>query len=254
MKKRLIAAAVLATLASPAQAESLLGIYVGGGNFDFDTEGSFRDLQDGGSDIDLNNDLNLTGDSGTHLYAGLEHDIPLVPNIKLAVTEMEDSASSRLSRNIVFDGVIFPAGIAVYSEMDLSHKDLTLYYSVLDEGLNLDLGLTARKFDGGISTQTTYFNTRVTASVDLDFTVPLFYASAQVDLPLKGLYIGGDINTAAYSGNQFYDVWARIGYVLDFGLGLEAGYRRAQLDADDIDDLEADVTIEGRYLALVFRF
>jgi hypothetical protein len=71
---------------------------------------------------------------------------------------------------------------------------------------------------------------------------------------LSGLYVAGDINWAGYDGTNFYDLWAKVGYVFRFGLGLEAGYRKMQLDADDIDDLEADVTIDGNYVAVVFSF
>lgn len=254
MKSAFPALVLLASLSTSLHAAPTFNLYVGGGRLAFDIDGSFRDLQDGGSKIDLEDDLNLSSNSGTHWYIGLEHDIPLLPNIRLAGSELDESATARLENNIVFDGVVFPAGVITSSEMDLSHRDLTLYYSVLDTPLKLDLGLTIRQFDGGISSQSTFLTTRVTASLDLDATVPLLYAGAQMDLPIPGLYVASDINAATYDGSHFYDIWARIGYVLDIGLGVEAGYRRAQLDVDDIDDLEADLTISGRYLALIFRF
>lgn len=254
MKEHAFTIMLLALLSAPLQASTLLGIYAGGGSIDFDTSGTFRDLNDNGTTIDLEEDLNLSGDAGTYWYIGIEHGIPILPNLKVARTEMEQSSVSRLSRNIVFDGVIFPAGSAVMNELDLSHLDLTLYYEVLDNWLNLDLGITARKFDGGIQSQATYFNTRVTAVLDMEFTTPLLYAKGQIDLPLSGLYVAGDINWAGYDGTNFYDLWAKLGYVFKFGLGVEVGYRKMQLDADDIEDLEADVTIDGNYVAVVFSF
>lgn len=245
---------LFALLPATLQASTMPGIYAGGGRIDFDTAGHFRDLNDNGTKIDLEKDLNLAGDAGTYWYIGVEHGVPMLPNLKVAHTELEQSSLSRLDRNIVFDGVTFPAGSLVTSQLDLSHLDLTLYYEILDNGPNLDLGLTIRTFDGNIQSQATYFNTRVTAVLDMRFTTPLLYASGKVNLPLAGLYVAGDINWAGYNGTHFYDLWAKAGYVFKFGVGIEVGYRKMQLDADDIEDLEADVTIDGNYVALVFSF
>ena len=254
MKKSTLALALMTACAGTASADTLIGIYAGAGSIDFDTSGTFRDLQDDGTEIDLEDDLNLGGDNGNYYYIALEHGVPVLPNIKISRTELDESARSELSRNITFDDITFPATANVNSSMDLSHTDFTFYYEVLDNWLNLDLGLTARKFDGGIQSQATYFNTRVTAVLDMEFTTPLLYAKGQINLPLNGLYVAGDINWAGYEGTNFYDVWAKAGYVFKFGLGLEVGYRKMQLDADDIEDLEADVTIDGNYVAVVFSF
>lgn len=254
MKKFIPALPLLLSLSAPVFADTVLGIYAGGGSIDFDTSGSFRDLQDNGTEIDLEKDLNLSGDTGTYLYLALEHGIPILPNFKIARTELEESARTRLDNDITFDGVTFPAGAVAVTEMDLSHTDFTFYYEVLDNWINLDIGLTARQFDGGIESRATLGGNSATASLDLDFTAPLLYAKAQIDLPLTGLYVGGDVNWIGYSGSQFHDVWARVGYVFAFGLGLEVGYRQMKLDVDDIDDLEANVTIDGNYVAATFHF
>ncbi|MEZ5505465.1 MAG: TIGR04219 family outer membrane beta-barrel protein [Gammaproteobacteria bacterium] len=255
MKKSCFALALVAACASSAAtADTLLGIYAGAGSIDFDTSGTFRDLQDEGTEIDLEDDLGLSGDTGNYYYLALEHGIPVLPNIKLARTELDESSRYALSREITFDGITFPANATVISDMDLSHTDLTFYYEVMDNWLNLDLGFTARKFDGGFQSQASQGGTTVTASIDLDFTAPLLYAKAQIDLPLTGLYVGADVNWIGYSGSSFHDVWARVGYVFGFGLGVEAGYRQLKLDVDDIDDLEANVTVDGNYIAATFHF
>lgn len=254
MKSTLSALLLLTALSTSLHAAPAFTVFVGGGRLAFDIEGSFRDRKSNGSRIDLEDDLNLSSNSGTHWYIGLEHDLTGLPHIRLAGSNLDESAWAQLERNIIFDRVVFPAGAVSYNEMDLSHLDLTLYYSVLDTPLHLDLGLTLRKFDGGISAQSMLFSRRITASLDINATLPMLYAATHVDLPLKGLYIAGDLNAAMYDGSQLHDVWARIGYVLDVGVGVEAGYRHARLDVDDLDSLDADFTLTGRYLALIFRF
>lgn len=253
MKKQIATLPILCALATPAFADTLLGIYAGGGSIDFDVSGTFQDLDNGGTQVDLEKDLNITGDSGTYFYVALEHGIPIVPNIKIARTMMDETATSRLSKTITFDDVTFPQNTPVTTSIDLSHTDFTFYYEVLDNWLNLDLGLTARQFDGGIDSHITGFS-NYKASLDLNFTAPLLYAKAQIDLPLSGLYVGGDLNWIGYSGSQFHDIWARVGYVFKFGLGLELGYRQMKLKLDDVESLDADVTVDGNYLAATFHF
>lgn len=255
MKNSFVAVALVAACTGPtAFADTVLGIYAGAGSIDFDTSGTFRDLQNEGTEIDLKDDLGLSGDTGNYYYLAMEHGIPVLPNIKITRTDLDESSHYALSRNIIFDGTTFLANSTVISDMDLSHTDLTFYYEVMDNWLNLDLGFTARNFDGGFHSQASQGGTTVTASIDLDFTAPLLYAKAQIDLPLTGLYVGADVNWIGYNGSRFHDVWARVGYRFGFGLGVEAGYRQLKLDVDDIDDLEANVTVDGNYIAATLHF
>ncbi|HVL00617.1 MAG TPA: TIGR04219 family outer membrane beta-barrel protein [Dongiaceae bacterium] len=242
------------TLSSPVLADDPVRFMVGGGSLNFDVSGTFADVDSGGSDIDLEKDLGLDGGNGTYIYVAVEHGIPLLPNVRLAYTELEDDADTRLDSTIVVDGLPFPEDTFVRSEADLSHTDLTLYYEVLDDGVNLDLGVTARQFDGGISiTGYNIFGT-LTATQSLDTIVPLLYGAVQFDLPIRGLYVAADGSALAFDGSSFYDLWLKAGYVFSFGLGLELGYRKIDMQAEDVEGTDADITLDGQYLALVFAF
>lgn len=92
------------------------------------------------------------------------------------------------------------------------------------------------------------------ASVDLDFVAPLLYGKVRFDLPLTGLYVSADGNWIGAGGANLYDLWARAGYTFAFGLGIEAGLRKTELELDDIDDLDAEVTLDGQYIAVTFHF
>ncbi|MAR92952.1 MAG: hypothetical protein CML06_19055 [Pseudomonadales bacterium] len=240
-------------LSSPSQADMLLGIYVGGGSVDYDLSGDFTDLEeDTNNTIDFEDELGLEGDSGTYFYVALEHGIPVLPNIRFARSEIDESGSQTLSRPISFDGVDFPAGIPVESKLDFSHNDFTFYYELLDNWVNLDLGLTARQFDGEISASSPLVTE--TAQEDLDFVVPMLYGKAQFDLPLTGLYVSAEGNWIGAGGAQLYDLWGKVGYTFAFGLGVEAGLRKMALELDDVEDLDADLTLDGTYIAATFHF
>ena len=237
---------------SVSYADTLLGIYVGGGSISYDLSGDFTDLEGGSSSIDFDDDLGLEGDSGSYFYIALEHGIPILPNVRFARSEIEESASVVLSDSIEFDDITFPAGAPVRSKLDFSHNDYTFYYEVLDNWVSLDLGLTARQFDGELSASSPLLSE--TASEDLDFVAPLLYGSAQFELPITGLYVGVQGNWIGAGGAQLYDLWGKVGYTFAFGLGLEAGMSKLALELDDVEDLDADVTLDGSYIAATFHF
>ena len=245
-------------LSNVVHADTLFGLYVGGGSIDYDMSGEVKDLtQAGATDLDLESDLGLKGESGSYLYVAIEHGVPILPNFKLAFSDITESADNLTTRNIFIGGVEFPSPSYVRTDLDFSHYDLTMYYELLDNWVNLDLGLTVRKMDGELEAQGYYLpmpNQRINAREDLDFTVPLLYGKARFDLPLTGLYAGIEGNWIGAGGTQLYDLWGKIGYTFAFGLGLEAGMRKLALELDDVDDLDADVTLDGTYIAATFHF
>ena len=252
----------LAICAPAAMADTVLGLYAGAGVIDFNTSGTLTDLKSpspqSAYEVNFKNDLGIKGDNGQYYYIAIEHGIPVLPNIKLTRTEYSEDATGTLTHNISIDGQLFPQGSNVKTNLDLSHTDLTFYYEILDNWVNLDLGLTARKFDGGIKVHGSYTYLSnvysVDANQDLGFTMPLIYGRAEIDLPLTGLYVAGEGNWIGYSGSHFYDVWAKVGYTFSFGLGVEAGYRRIQLTVDNMKDINADATLSGNYIAATYHF
>ena len=259
MKKTLITAACLLAAPTVASADTL-GFFAGAGTFDPEFSGTFQnsDTSDNVGEIDLEDDLGLDDDTATFFYVALEHPVPLLPNIRLARTDMEQKGTSTLERTIEFDGNTYNAGVDVESVVDLSHTDFTLYYELLDNWVNLDLGLTVRQFDGQLSVSGDVDpgpgTTIETAQEDLDFPVPLLYAKAQFDLPFSGFYAAVDGNFIGYGGNSFLDATGKIGYETSVGFGVEAGLRSISLEIDDEEDVEADLEFSGMYLSAFYHF
>ena len=76
--------------------------------------------------VDVENDLDLESDTNANLSAYLEHPVPVLPNVRLNYTRIEQSGSGEVSTQ--FDLVSGD----VDSDLDLSQFDVTLYYEVLD--------------------------------------------------------------------------------------------------------------------------
>ena len=208
------------------------------------------DVQDGTTRIDMEDDLGLDDDDALNLNLALEHPVPLLPNFKLDYTDLSIEATHTLTRTIDFDDTTFTVSDDITTEADLTHLDALFYYELLDNVVSLDLGLGVRQFDGYISIA----SSTESANVDLDDPLPLLYGAAEVELPLTGLAVSGEVKGVGYSGDSFLDMNVKASYTFAFGLGVELGYRTMSLDSSELSDIEADIDISGPYAGLKFHF
>ncbi|MDB6061963.1 MAG: hypothetical protein JWM78_2066 [Verrucomicrobiaceae bacterium] len=243
----MLAIGMSAAAAMPVHADAI-GVRAGfyGWNPDFDGH-----VKSGGDRVDLHNDLGIDDDNATVFYVAIEHPLPLLPNVLLQHTQLDTDATHQLSRTFTFDDTTYTAADTVKTNLDLSHTDATLYYELLDNWVELDLGLTIRHFDKGV--KITALNAAKSSTLDIDSTIPMLYASARFNLPLTGLYVGVDGNGIGYSGNTLFDYRAMVGYETKIGLGAELGVRNFDLKYKDGDD-KANVKVDGMYAELFYHF
>ena len=230
------------------QADTVFGVYASVGKWRIDASG---DIGVTGTDL---NDLGFNERDNNLFHIALEHPVPLLPNIMLKHTDLSIDGQAVLSEPVEFDNIVFPPGASLATQLDLSHIDATLYYEVLDNWLNLDFGLTIRSYRGEL----TAVSAAQTETVDLDAVLPMAYLKGQIDLPLTGFAIKADANAIAYSGDGISDVSAALAWSTDvlvaFDIGIELGYRRAEIDLDDLGDLDTMLTFDGPYLAINAHF
>jgi len=244
MKKILSAAVLAATLPQAASALPLVDFYAGGYYWDQTISGNLSNGQ-----ADLEDDLNLDAGGQNVLYFAFEHPIPVIPNLKIKSTDMSSDGSGTVTSLKVGDNTVSGA---VDSELDLTHTDYTMYWSLPIPIVTLDFGLTLRQFDGSV----TSVSSLTEISEDLDFIVPMGYLKAGVDIPLTGLSFGGDINVISIGDTGITDYDLNMTYVLPLipllDVGISAGYRSfdLELDEDDFGDLSAEATVAGPYLGL----
>ncbi|WP_372782472.1 TIGR04219 family outer membrane beta-barrel protein [Litorivivens sp.] len=246
MNKKLLAALALA-LPFSASAD-ILGVTAGVYNWSQNFSGDLRSEQTGSDEIDLEDDLNFDDDSANVFFVALEHPIPVLPNIRIGSTGIEVKETGTVSRTFNYEGQTYNQGQQVTSDIDLSHVDATLYYEILDNFVSLDVGLTARKFDG----EATISDGQKSASSEIEGTLPLLYANARVSLPfLPGLYASGELHGIGYSGNSLIDTKIGLGYEIMGIVGLELGMRSFVLDLEGDDDEEFNMTVDGAFIGVV---
>lgn len=230
-----------------AQAAPMIDIYGGGYRWDAKLEGTVS--SDAGK-VDTDKDLGFDDGGQNVIYLGLEHFVPLVPNVRLRHMDFSDDSRNQLTRNVTFDGQTFTATTDVASSLDLELLDGTLYYSPLDNMVKLNVGLTVRRMDADVQIRGSGQEAREEGSQ----TFPLGHASARVNLPFTGAYVGGEVNAIKYSGSSMSDFNARIGWQSDYLLGVELGYNQLNVKLDDVGGLDSDLEIGGPYLAATLSF
>lgn len=238
--KNLLTAALLTSMSIGAHAD-IIGASAGAYKWKQSWEG---DVQSGADKIDMNEDLGYDDENGTSVYVAFEHPIPVLPNVRLQRTDLEISERNQLSRSFEFEGDIYTAADTVESTTDLTHTDATFYYEVLDNWVNLDVGLTVRMFDGEIRLATTGRE----GSVELDAPVPMLYGNARFNLPFSGLYAQAVGNVISFGDNSVTDMAVGLGYEVAV-VSLELGYRNFDVSLED-DDEEANITVDGLYFGV----
>ncbi len=242
--------ATLLTVSTSASADSLgLSAKVGLWLPDFD--GTITE-----SKINVDDELGLDSDDSLFIAASFEHPVPLLPNLKVAHTRIKESGNGTINNTFEFGGQTFDINAPVTSKVDANYTDITLYYEFIDIGFDLDLGLTARKYDGDL----TINSESVSAREDIDYWIPMGYLAARINLPFFNFYVAGDINGVGYKDSRIIDYSVMGGWQTSvfptIDLGLEIGFRSMSIDTDedDVGDFDSDVDIEGFFGNLVTHF
>ncbi len=228
-----------------AAADTVFGIYAGAGSWQSEYSG------EAGDPAVTANDLGIKDNNNTFYYIAIEHPVPFLPNIKVQQNDITSAQTSTIEKSFSIGDITFPAGSNVKTDFDLSYTDATLYYEALDNWLNLDVGITLRKYSGYLKAE----SMQLSDEIDVDIAVPLIYGKFQFDLPLTGFSAGFEGNYISYDGNNLTDYSAKIGYMFDsaLDLGLEVGYRAMKIDINE-DDVTTNLDIKGPYAAAVFHF
>jgi len=235
-----ISACILLAIGT-AEAE-FIGLNIGANPAPAAHSGAFSNSS---SSIDLVDDLDADSSAQSSMVLILEHPIAVLPNVRYQGYNLDSSDNSSLNSDISLNGGTLKAAGNGNSAFDLDHEDIVLYYQLLNSGVDLDLGVDLKRFDGQIS-QTG------NGSISVDETIPLLYLSARIDLPVSGLYLGAKINAnvidLGISESTAQDSTFLLGYQSGTGLGIEGGIKYFSLELNDADNLDSDFEYDGLFL------
>lgn len=160
-----------------------------------------------------------------------EHPAPLLPNIRLDLTPESSFTGSN--------------GAGGVNKVSFNQTDITPYYEILDNVVDLDIGVTFKILDAKVEGSSHEHFSEV---------IPMGYVSAGVDLIGTGLRISGDVKYVEYSGDSLSDSRIKAIWNVMAGIQAQAGYRYETIKIDDRFDLHSNVTIEGPFIGVGFTF
>lgn len=249
MFKQKMAVVLIAGLwVASAQADTLLGLTMSVDAWDMDSSGALSDTS------------NLTAfEHGSETPASfsfaLEHPVPLLPNFRLRFTDMSSSGSNALQSTFNFGGASYPVNATLGTEFNLQSSDFIFYYELLDnDTVSFDLGLNGKYLDGDI--QVTDGSNR--ANETFKGLVPMIYGAVKFGIPTTRLSVFGDFNLLSVGNHTLRDYQAGASYTLVDSMAVDfsvrGGFRRFNLELDDLDGIYADWTFDGLFLGIEADF
>jgi outer membrane protein len=247
--RRLIAAFLVAGFwAATAQADTLLGLTVAADGWDMDSKGSLADNS-------AMTAFDHESETPAVLSISLEHPVPLIPNFRLRTTDMSSSGRTTLSGTFDFGGASYPVTTNLGTEFNLQSSDFIFYYELLDnDTVSFDLGLNGKYLDGDIQV------TDGTTSTSETFkgVVPMLYGAVKFGIPATRISLFGDFNLLSVGDHTLRDYTAGAAYTLVDSMAVDfsvrGGFRRFNLELDDLDGIYADWTFDGLFLGIEADF
>ena len=240
-KPTLLIAIILLSLGmTTVKADTILGLYAGYHYWQ-------HDLSD---DIQVNFTDETNSDKGNVFYVALEHPVPFIPNAKIQHNNLTGEIVGTMEI-LGVDGT--PQIVQARTAADLSHNELILYYELLDNWINLDLGASVKYFDGY---QPIHIQAGIQTRDKIDEWIPLLYTKGQVDLPFTGLSAYGSLQAISLASHDVTDFEMGLNYESKMGLGATLGYRALDVDFDVNDHVNVllDEALKGFFLGVNFHF
>ena len=156
-------------LTGAAQADTLLGLYVGADGWRTSADGGFANNSQLQS-------FNFSDKTQKSYYVALEHPLPFIPNIRLQHNQLESSGSTSLDGDFTFAGATFAADTQLQNQTELTNTDYVLYYEILDNDLvSLDLGINGKYINGTVAVAETGADC-MAESLRSSHLIPILYA------------------------------------------------------------------------------
>ncbi len=196
--------------------------------------------------------LNLEAELEDHLFAELQHPIPIIPDIRVQYTRLKiDGNDGQLTSpygDLQVDDV-------VDARLELEAFDVILFYTLPLPSIDIDLGLHGRYLDGLMNVQEQETDTPIVVDEPFTLPIPMGYGRVHLNLPLTPLFLEAQASGLAIAGNTVFDGQVMLGYESDLGLGIAGGWRHQVLRLDEVvSDMEIDVEIGGPFATVFFHF
>ncbi|MCC2618240.1 TIGR04219 family outer membrane beta-barrel protein [Aestuariibacter halophilus] len=252
MKKHtLLLSAATLLFSGAAYSDTVFGIYAGAQAWQMDASGGYANT----STI---TEFDFDDATRNNLYVALEHPIPGIPNIKVQRTSMDTDGVTTLSSSFTFGDQVFVSQSQVMTDVTLTSTDVVLYYELFDNDLlSLDFGLNAKYVDGDFLVVDTSDPT-LDGQESFSGFVPMLYSRISFGLPGTGFSLGAEGSFLSVDDHTLQDYQLAVTYELvenpAVDANLQLGYRKIQMELDDLDNIYSDLDFDGPFVGLEVHF
>jgi outer membrane protein len=221
--------------------------FIGGEvNLGYYTHNPSGSAQNGNDKVDIESDLKWEEENDMFLKVYFEHPVPIIPNVKLGYTKFSHSGEGKATKGFSWGVINIGLNGDIDSKLDLNIYDIALYYELLDNWLNFDVGVNIKYLDGSIDVNSD--------ETSVNLPIPMLYAKARVNIPATDLSFQAEGNYISYGDNALFDLEVGARYTFALGFGVEAGYKAFKIKLDDVDDTSMDADFNGLYGKIVWDF
>lgn len=292
MNKKAVAVTLSVLFTANLQAASLftytpqaksIGLYLGGQIWQNEASGLFGEKN-------ALIDFKLKKEQQSNYFLAVEHPLPLLPNIRISSSTFATADTDNSTQASNFDDetshVNLQVNFTVDASFNVSYVDYTLYYQVFDNRLfSLDLGLTARDFDGAftltgttntITTRRDFIwdgeehddhdyhavtetkNTVTNDQIKTNEIEPMLYVATNINLPLKGLNAFAQGDVLLTDNRSLYNYQVGLSYELVdnvlVNLNLTLGYRADKMEFEGLNNLYTNLEYKGAFVGVIAHF
>jgi hypothetical protein len=217
---------------------------------DMDTEATASEVNGlAGTPVNFEDDLGLDS-SETALFASLNWRFLKRHELIFNYYDLDRDAADTTTEAIVFDGVIFPAGIQTDTEFDISVYEMSYSYSLIfdsTKNLYLGLGVSAQDLDfsivstdlPGLSTDDSFIVPMPTVNMGVDYAVTdswliganLAYMNADVEISGDNI----DAKVLLADAGLRWKPFRNLGFGLNYSLLHLDGEYRSDSVATELD-------------------
>lgn len=190
----------------------------------------------------FNTQTDFPSNNALQVSLALEHAVPILPNVKVKYTQLNNDANQKI-------------GLLPADHVELTNSNYLLYYKVLDNAINLDVGFGVTQLEG----QLNLFRSNTYEKYTLDGNAAAGYVQVGAKLPFTGLSARAEYTYSQALDVKVQDAQAEIQY--DFlrkkslvDVGVKAGYRYMTIDMDLGNQLKSKQEFQGPYAGLNVRF
>lgn len=198
--------------------------------------------------------LGFDDDQGNAWMLAFEHPLPLLPNVAVRQQYLSYLGVSRLAGTLRLNNQPFSAGTDITQQLQLDYTDGVFYYEVLDNPLlQLDLGLAVRQVELDLAVQQPQ-----AAARSLSSTLPMLYLHGTTYLWGTDSYLFLQGGYADFHDQRWSDIRVGVGYelfdVTAMSLAVKLGWQQQDIKLLDKDQLDADLQLDGVFVALEVDF